>query len=348
MAPEILRHERYDGRADIWSVGSIIYELVCGCTPFTGGNPLQLLANIERSDKLKFPGSLKISDDLKELLSSVLVKNPNDRISCSRFFAHPYNIGSTDYPEVFEKIDIASVSADEEEFTVCEVGEAEEAPREISLVIRERSLVDVSANIVQESRTEIEQPAASVPPVIREPNLSQYPPETNGLQFLDSPPLEGTYTGAVCALAHILRTIAEEISDTCLLIKALELLDKAIDESADPSVRKILRDEWDVCVMLGHKFGASEKKTGNLFSPIWSKVGELVKDAAADLLLGGGESAAYKFSANSRFRVSVLLLDFLLSEGDAEQGVDTELWDNDRNVISDIRAMIVEYQKSIQ
>jgi serine/threonine-protein kinase ULK/ATG1 len=28
MAPEILRHERYDGRADLWSVGAIIFELI--------------------------------------------------------------------------------------------------------------------------------------------------------------------------------------------------------------------------------------------------------------------------------------------------------------------------------
>ena len=36
MAPEILSYQKYDAKADLWSVGTILYELLVGRPPFTG------------------------------------------------------------------------------------------------------------------------------------------------------------------------------------------------------------------------------------------------------------------------------------------------------------------------
>ncbi len=41
---------KYDSKADLWSVGAILYELVVGKPPFTGANHVQLLRAIERSE----------------------------------------------------------------------------------------------------------------------------------------------------------------------------------------------------------------------------------------------------------------------------------------------------------
>ena len=60
MAPEILSYQKYDAKADLWSVGTILYELLVGRPPFTGMNPMQLLRNIERSDA-KIPVSFFVS-----------------------------------------------------------------------------------------------------------------------------------------------------------------------------------------------------------------------------------------------------------------------------------------------
>eukprot|EP00965_Chrysotila_dentata_P239282 6203006-Pleurochrysis_carterae.AAC.2 len=42
MAPEILRFQKYDAKADLWSVGAIMYELLTARPPFTGANHVQV------------------------------------------------------------------------------------------------------------------------------------------------------------------------------------------------------------------------------------------------------------------------------------------------------------------
>ena len=50
MAPEILSFNKYDAKADLWSVGTILFELITGRPPFNGNNHVHLLRNIEASD----------------------------------------------------------------------------------------------------------------------------------------------------------------------------------------------------------------------------------------------------------------------------------------------------------
>jgi len=284
MAPEILRHERYDGRADLWSVGAIIFELISGKNAFTGSNPLQLLANIERAPGVIFPADLEISSELNELLSEVLVKNPNDRISCSRFFAHPYNIRASDYPETFEKIELPQISSDSDSFNVCpspEHGHHEELPV---------------------------------------------------LAFLDAPPLGGSFAGTLCALARLLIEISRKTESWAAAVKALELLDRAIDQTAESGACGILRREWGLAMAAARRL---PREAGGFAGGVLAEVGELVKEAAADAQLSGGVD-----SARGRLRLAGLLLEFLVSEGDAG-GVREEAWEADRG-------MLVEYGEKVK
>merc|ERR1719421_334464 len=57
MAPEILRFHKYDAKADLWSVGAILFELLTSKPPYSGSNHVQLLKNIE-SREPKLPPSL--------------------------------------------------------------------------------------------------------------------------------------------------------------------------------------------------------------------------------------------------------------------------------------------------
>lgn len=101
MAPEILRYEKYDGRADLWSVGAILYEMLYGRPPFRAQNHIQLLRIIERAPQIVFPDTVfvseadrehpvVISEECRRLLLGLLQKNPEERLSFDQFFTHPF------------------------------------------------------------------------------------------------------------------------------------------------------------------------------------------------------------------------------------------------------------------
>eukprot|EP00798_Chlamydomonas_sp_ICE-L_P022284 gene22284-29361_t len=90
MAPEILQFHKYDAKADLWSVGTILFELLAGKPPFNGANHLQLLQNIERYEA-KIPDhiAVKLSAPCIQLVHQLLRRNPVERISFEEFFVHP-------------------------------------------------------------------------------------------------------------------------------------------------------------------------------------------------------------------------------------------------------------------
>ncbi|KAL1993156.1 hypothetical protein VTN49DRAFT_3105 [Thermomyces lanuginosus] len=90
MAPEILRYEKYDAKADLWSVGTVLYEMVVGKPPFRASNHVELLRRIEKGeDRIKFPADIEVSDEVKGLIKALLKRNPVERMSFDDFFNHP-------------------------------------------------------------------------------------------------------------------------------------------------------------------------------------------------------------------------------------------------------------------
>lgn len=89
MAPEILRYEKYDARVDLWSIGTVLYEMIAGKPPFKASNHVELLRRIEKGeDKIAFPSEIHVSDSLKRLVRSLLKRHPNERIPFEHFFSH--------------------------------------------------------------------------------------------------------------------------------------------------------------------------------------------------------------------------------------------------------------------
>jgi serine/threonine-protein kinase ULK/ATG1 len=87
MAPEILRYERYDAKADLWSVGTVLYEMATGKPPFRANNHVELIRKIEATDdNIKFPREVIISSDLKSLIRGLLRRNPLERMDFPEFF----------------------------------------------------------------------------------------------------------------------------------------------------------------------------------------------------------------------------------------------------------------------
>ncbi|KAI3694476.1 hypothetical protein L1987_77441 [Smallanthus sonchifolius] len=93
MAPEIMQLHKYDAKADLWSVGAILFQLVTGRTPFTGNNQIQLLQNIMKSTELQFPSDVKdLSPECIDLCRKLLRQNPVERLTFEEFFTHPFFI----------------------------------------------------------------------------------------------------------------------------------------------------------------------------------------------------------------------------------------------------------------
>lgn len=89
MAPEILRYERYDAKADLWSIGTVLFEMTAGRPPFRASNHVELLRKIESGeDQIKFPRETIVSPELKALIRALLKRNPIERISFENFFSH--------------------------------------------------------------------------------------------------------------------------------------------------------------------------------------------------------------------------------------------------------------------
>ena len=87
MAPEILRYEKYDAKADLWSVGTVLYEMMVGKPPFRATNHVELLRKIEQSeDQIRFPKEVIISSGMKDLIKGLLKRTPVERLPFEDFF----------------------------------------------------------------------------------------------------------------------------------------------------------------------------------------------------------------------------------------------------------------------
>ncbi|KAI9167470.1 Serine/threonine-protein kinase ATG1 [Paramyrothecium foliicola] len=101
MAPEILRYERYDAKADLWSVGTVLYEMITGRPPFRARNHVELLRKIEAAeDVIKFPREVFITPEMKQLVRALLKRSPVERLSFEAFFSHP--VVTADIPGLVE------------------------------------------------------------------------------------------------------------------------------------------------------------------------------------------------------------------------------------------------------
>lgn len=90
MAPEVITSQQYTAKADLWSVGTIIYQCLTGSAPFKASNPKELKMFYEKARLVEpkiFPGT---SEHMKDLLLRLLKRAQKDRIGFDDFFNHPF------------------------------------------------------------------------------------------------------------------------------------------------------------------------------------------------------------------------------------------------------------------
>ncbi|OZJ03558.1 hypothetical protein BZG36_03105 [Bifiguratus adelaidae] len=87
-APELLNAKLYTGpEVDVWSLGIVLYVLVCGKVPFDDQSMPALHAKIKKG-VVDYPSYL--TSDCKSILSRMLVTNPAHRATISEIILHPW------------------------------------------------------------------------------------------------------------------------------------------------------------------------------------------------------------------------------------------------------------------
>jgi calcium-dependent protein kinase len=89
-APEVLNNN-YNEKCDLWSCGVMMYLMLCGKQPFNGDNDDEIYEKI-RLCKIDFNDEEwdNISNDAKDLIKKLLIKDTNKRYSAKKALSHPW------------------------------------------------------------------------------------------------------------------------------------------------------------------------------------------------------------------------------------------------------------------
>ena len=110
MAPEVLKGNQYDERADLWSMGTILYELLVGHPPFQGKSLTELVEKVN-SGRYIIPTSVDISEGCINLISGLLISDPSKRFIWDDFFNHPFITESDEGEEAKEESETSEIDS---------------------------------------------------------------------------------------------------------------------------------------------------------------------------------------------------------------------------------------------
>lgn len=110
MAPELLQGRYYCTKADIWSLGVVLYEMLHGKCPYEENSIPTLLEKIKCTELRIMPG---LSLETKQLLEGMLTFNPSSRTNWSELLkrVHKFELykGSSSTGQTFTNITLSSL-----------------------------------------------------------------------------------------------------------------------------------------------------------------------------------------------------------------------------------------------
>lgn len=92
LPPEMIENKDHDHTVDIWSLGVLAYEFICGRPPFEAEGHSETYRRIVKVD-LRFP--THVSAEARDFISRLLRKDPKQRLALSRVKDHPWIIRHT-------------------------------------------------------------------------------------------------------------------------------------------------------------------------------------------------------------------------------------------------------------
>ena len=95
LPPEMVERRSHDHRADVWSVGVLMYECLYGAPPFEAQEQKETCERIARVDvrwgeKGGCGEGVKVSEEARDLMTRLLVKEPKSRMPLQRLLKHPF------------------------------------------------------------------------------------------------------------------------------------------------------------------------------------------------------------------------------------------------------------------
>ena len=88
MSPEVLKHEGYNSKSDVWSIGCILYEMVALKHAFEGQSLMGVMYKIVESNLPEWPKGY--SEDLEDVFHFIMNKDPSKRPSASEVLKHRF------------------------------------------------------------------------------------------------------------------------------------------------------------------------------------------------------------------------------------------------------------------
>ncbi|XP_049804751.1 MAP kinase-activated protein kinase 2 isoform X3 [Schistocerca nitens] len=104
VAPEVLGPEKYDKSCDIWSLGVIMYILLCGFPPFYSNHGLAISPGMKkriRTGQYDFPNPewQNVSQDAKDLIRGMLCIEPTHRLTIDQVMQNKWIAQYTEVPQ---------------------------------------------------------------------------------------------------------------------------------------------------------------------------------------------------------------------------------------------------------
>ena len=89
MAPEVMTQSRYDGKADIWSLGITVLEMLNGKPPMHDVPPLRAIRLIPKNPSPRVPQGIYTAD-ATDFVNACLVKDPAQRPTLAELLRFPF------------------------------------------------------------------------------------------------------------------------------------------------------------------------------------------------------------------------------------------------------------------
>ena len=92
FAGENINDFRYDEKADIWSLGTLCFQMLIGSVPFAGSNYQEIMQRIHQG-KIKIPSNIQLSQECISFLNAMLQYDSNKRLPIRELCKHIFLTG---------------------------------------------------------------------------------------------------------------------------------------------------------------------------------------------------------------------------------------------------------------